>query len=1161
MVGSLGFGLVYSRYDWKSGHKGQHFRIPCIAGLLKGVSPRPGEAQQISAGVARQPPGGVAKYDPIMDRGRKILTRLTVHIFLTIAAVRYGRSSISQFNTGRKMPEKSPRSFGPRRWGVTLPAVIALAGVVTAVPAFAKAADIDLPASAFSRAEFPSAEAASRILRSGDLAGERGGCCLAGSVHYDVSISEAGWYELTVAGRPLEVEFLIAPSAPATGSPSFQVYGGADAMLNGEDKVANLWLDAAAYTITLRREYWTGYPSITGIRLRKAGHDPAKMAFAAFGSPRPVFRSGQCPPLRVLAGGPAVRTWTLFAYVHASDGRQLTRTVLKIPASGGPQAHDLPVPCEKAGGYYVSFGTDASSIATRDMRPVLYEVIDTGASNPAARSSTRTLVQTIDLAARAPDYSSGGDTRIETTMLGAYRESGEFGFTSYQRAPQAARRGLPEPSWFAYKLTGLVPQKPHLVEVDYPDDARRSFAIALREAKPLSYPVSAGVDSGGEFSLSRAIKTHSLLFWPRSDQVRLAIMNIHDGMRAAASAIRVFRLDESPLPEYRRSAGRKFINWYEEGANFTSMFGMRDEWWKGEVQTETVERWVRSAAAAGYTMLMPTMVVYDFALYPSRFNRVFSKPDTDYLRRILLVAEKYGIRIVPELHPRADELDWPFASVPDPKPNLLLSRAGSTNFFRPDGRSRNYPPLFNPLHPSNQDWYVSMIGELVDRYKDSPALEGVSVRLMDWANPALNNFNSLEWGYDDSTIQLFLRETGTALPSSLLPGARPATSGQASRRYDWLMSNARSSWIDWRCRKIAQLYVRIRDRVREARPDLKVYSTVFPFGNDIDYRRSLIEAGIDPALLSRIEGVVLINALTSYGRREPDRILTQKIRDRLLQPSGLRALASGVEPGAFLSGAYYIEATDAIAPPQQLGFPAGTRATWMSIAVTPAGRHFLERYAIQLAETDAQVLGDGGNAYSLGQPLLGDWIREYRALPAVPFLRREDAVDPVAVWTREDAGGLTFYIVNHERYTVPLHLSILGTRQVTRIATGERLSLTQGKMTVKLAPYQLLAYSASPGSSIVEVSQSPPAVEVQRVQEQVAWIAELDKSVRSSPGTLGLDHDLEAVLSSTVDQAQAALTRHHYWRARVLLEDHRMMRIYSQVGEQPPDLRDAVLPE
>ncbi len=1023
------------------------------------------------------------------------------------------------------------------------------------------AADIDLPAAAFSSAEFPSAEAASRILRSGDLSGERGGCCLAGSVRYDVSISEAGWYELTVAGRPLEVEFLIAPSAPANASPSFQVYGGADAMLSGEDKVANLWLDAAAYTITLRREHWTGFPSITGIRLRKAGRDPAKMAFAAFDSPRPIFRSGQCPPLRVLAGGPAVRNWVLFGDVHASDGRQVTRTALKIPASGGPQEHDLPVPCEKAGGYYVSFGTDASSIATREMRPVQYEVIDTTASNPAAKSSTRTLVQAIDLAARAPEYSAGGDTRIKTTMLGAYRESGEFGFTSYQRASQAARRGLPEPSWFAYNLSGLVPQKPHLVEVDYPDDARRSFAIALREAKPLSYPVSAGVDSGGEFSLSRAIKTHSLLFWPRSDQVRLVIMNIHDGMRAAASAIRVFRLDEQPLPQYRRSAGRQFIDWYEEGINFTSLFGMREEWWKGEVQTEAVERWVRSAAAAGYTMLMPTMVVYDFALYPSRFNRVFSKPDTDYLRRILLVAEKYGIRIVPELHPRADELDWPFAPVPEPKPNLLLSRAGSTNFFRPDRRSRNYPPLFNPLHPSNQDWYVSMIGELVDRYKDSRALEGVSLRLMDWANPALNNFNSLDWGYDDFTIQLFVQETGTALPPSLLPGAGSATPARASGRHDWLMANARARWIEWRCRKIAQLYVRIRDRVREARPDLKVYTTVFPFGNDIDYRRSLIEAGIDPVLLSRIEGVVPINALTSYGRRELDRMLTQKIRDRLLQPGGLRALASGVEPGAFLSGAYYIEATDAIAPPQQLGFPAGTRATWMSVAVTPAGRHFLERYAIQLAETDAQVLGDGGNAYSLGQPLLGDWIREYRGLPAVPFLRREDAVDPVAVWTREDAGGLKFYVVNRERYAVPLRLSILGTRQVTRIATGEPLLLTQGKMTVKLAPYQLLAYSAPPGSRIVEVLQNPPTAEVQRVQAQVAWITELEKRMRSSHAAIRLEPELRAVLSDTVEHAQAALAKRHYWRARVLIEDHRMMQIYSQVGEQPPDLRDALVPE
>ena len=48
----------------------------------------------------------------------------------------------------------------------------------------------------------------------------------------------------------------------------------------------------------------------------------------------------------------------------------------------------------------------------------------------------------------------------------------------------------------------------------------------------------------------------------------------------------------------------------------------------------------------------------------------------------------------------------------------------------------------------------------MDRYKDSQALRGVSLRLINWQNTGLNNFLSLDWGYDDLTVGLFEKETG-----------------------------------------------------------------------------------------------------------------------------------------------------------------------------------------------------------------------------------------------------------------------------------------------------------------------------------------------------------------------------------------------------------------
>jgi hypothetical protein len=560
---------------------------------------------------------------------------------------------------------------------------------------------------------------------------------------------------------------------------------------------------------------------------------------------------------------------------------------------------------------------------------------------------------------------------------------------------------------------------------------------------------------------------------------------------------------------------------------------------------------------AGSTVVIPTVAVYTFALYPSQFNRIFSRPDTDDLRRMLLMAEKYNLKVIPELHPRADELSWPFAAVPDPKPNLLLSRDGKSNFYQADGKTRNVPPFFNPLYPGNQDWYVGMIGELLDRYKDSTALTGISLRLMSWANPSLNNLASIEWGYDDVTLALFQAETGASVPRGLSGGGSSSLLTEA--RYQWLTRNARDAWIAWRYKKIVDLYTRIRDRVRLARPDLKVYSTVFSWRDDDTSAQVLREAGIDPASLANIDGVVLINALATYGRREPDPFYNYRRRDELLRPEVMWELRGADSSAAFLTSASYVEATDAVVPPERLGFPSSTKHTWVSAAVVPAGAHFLERYAIQLAETDAWMLGDGGNGYSFGQPVLKDWIKEFRALPAKRFQPLADARDPVAVWTLEESSGLTLYVVNRERYPVNLSIQFSGTEDIARLATNEPIHLVASHYTPTLAPYQLAAFKAPPGSKVVQVSEYPPANEVARVNAQVSWIADLARSASIDPLGLGLDAFQRATLIQMSQQAAAALTRGWLWRARTLLEDQRLQAIYVRIGAKPPTLRNALV--
>lgn len=1010
------------------------------------------------------------------------------------------------------------------------------------------------PAAAFDRANVGDPTALARVKAVGNLSG--GACCVTGWFEYDFRPQATGWYQLIVHGNGGGVEFLIDPGKTDAGHAPAQFYEGSGRS-EPTDKIGNVWLTAGTHTVRLQRHYWTGFPAITAVELRKSGAALSENFAVVSESDNRIFRRNECGALEILSGGR-----TAPARLQAWGANRANRYVpleIVLPASAGLVRQSLPLLCADEGQRSVVFGENNHTFDGRDVRGFHYEVVDTHGAARLASSHPAGLVLDIDCAAREPDFAAGG-TRVVSRTFGAYRESGDTGWTRYQRAPELARRALAEPSWFAYTLEGLAPQQRYRIDVEYPDDALRTFAVALREANPLNYPVATGIDSGGEYRLSHAMQNLAMTVWPRGPAPRLLFAPTHDNMRAACSRIRVYRADApEPLPgiEGLGAGHRQFLSWYEEGSNYPSLFGPADQ---GPLGLRTAaERWAEAVTAVGGSTLMPTVVIYSFALYPSSHNVAFSTPNQDVLRRLLLVAEKYRLKVVPELHPRADELALGRSDPRQAPPNVLISREGRSNFFGADGKSRSYPPYFNPLSAENQKWYIAMIGELADRYKDSPAFDGVSLRFMHWANPALNNLVSLDWGYDDDTVASFKRETGSAVPLGRADDPR-----RFADRHAWLTTQGREAWIDWRCRKIADLHKRVRDRIRQARPDLKLYVNVF--ANDEAHApaysaqsgRNMVarlrEAGIDPGLLTALDGVVLLNAAYSYGRRESEGIF-QGARDSLLDPAALNALRKPGDGGRFLSSSRYLEATGVVVPPPRLGFPAATRETWMSAVANPPARFPLERYAIELAETDAFVLGDGGNGYTFGPSVVREFMREFRMLPAQSFTARADAVDPVTVRTLETPGDHLFYAINRAAYPVRLAVDLSRPARVTRLSGGAELPTAGGRLELELKPYELLAARTDADVRITHISATPPTDERRRVERQLDWVRRL--SMSSGLASLigrGPDAAERRQLADAVQSAGSALERGWLWRAQSILEHSSLLVIYRRTGCYPPGL-------
>jgi hypothetical protein len=300
-----------------------------------------------------------------------------------------------------------------------------------------------------------------------------------------------------------------------------------------------------------------------------------------------------------------------------------------------------------------------------------------------------------------------------------------------------------------------------------------------------------------------------------------------------------------------------------------------------------------------------------------------------------------------------------------------------------------------------------------------------------------------------------------------VPGIAPAGPDRFARRHAWLTTTAREAWVGWRCAQITGLMGKIAARLRSARPDLQLYIHAFPSDANRPYsvdngqgradtpRSRLQEAGLDVEALARIPGLTIVDSTATYGRAWPDAVargLLQPLKDPALIPS-LRT-AAGLY---YLPSHQYLEATDTVVPPEMLGYPKGTKASWASVAANTAGRSALERFAVGLAEGDALMLGDGGNGYVYSIAGLRDFLADYTQLPTINFQSATRADASVVVRTLEDHGIGWLYAVNRKSDIQCVELPIQSSVSLTRLSNNAVIDHTGPALVLQLSPYELIA--------------------------------------------------------------------------------------------------------
>ncbi|NLO72957.1 MAG: hypothetical protein GX100_02460, partial [candidate division WS1 bacterium] len=618
---------------------------------------------------------------------------------------------------------------------------------------------------------------------------------LAGWAEFDVEVPLTGWWELYCCGGVPEWDKTYYVDGR-------QIYFGP---AQPEDivekrpeiyKVLNLPLTAGMHTLQIRR---TGFPGTLPewFELRAAKGNPAACITAEAIGPD-IVRAGAGVKLQVTGGCPARATRYEFVAENVVTGEGAPAGEVSFPASSKFLTKTVVIPTPQEGCFRLRVQEKGQPLKPGDFLFHQFVVVDTrqpaSPPNPlswqergdtgntggttATPALTRTLVAEVDCVTQTPLREKDGATRIVEAPFGKYRESSGKG----------TRR-----SWacdgFSYAIDIPDTDGPCMLEVDYPDDDRRTMGFWVNDqADPLimrnSAPVTGGVETGDRYRCSQTMQTHQAVFWPNGEHLIVAVMNLNYSMRAAAARIRVYKVEEPfPAGPPNRPDGRRLGYYYEESGRWLFHFGATDNssLWQNML---TMDRWARFSRYTGANLLYPTINMYQGHHAPSQVLEGYFIKQFDMLRLNALIAEKYGMKYLPEFGLSGQS--WFDSRVM--KKGMPAGEAWTLR--DKDGKAGWY----NALHPFVQEKYISILGETADRLGDCPSFLGVSSRLMcSWQWMGYNALPGMNWGYDDWTVSEFTRATGIKVPGD------PQDEQRFRRRFEFLTGPQLAAWRKWRC--------------------------------------------------------------------------------------------------------------------------------------------------------------------------------------------------------------------------------------------------------------------------------------------------------------------------------------------------------------------------
>lgn len=444
-------------------------------------------------------------------------------------------------------------------------------------------------------------------------------------------------------------------------------------------------------------------------------------------------------------------------------------------------------------------------------------------------------------------------------------------------------------SWFSYELaTNPKPGKPHLVVCQLINDRERYTTVTCNHAPGTTWAapyegeekyvpknqegdtwrcdVGSAVYTGREYHCDGKPFTFAMLFYPKTERAKITISHRSNEAEyselngAAVARIWMFDiLDPLPAAVSAPSKTERTVALYVPHPWFLySHFGIPAR--TPEQRVKSMEETIRYLKFCGFNQLQLHIIDgsdragcawYDSKLYPNLEGDIF--------KELLPIAEREGIEVVPivaPLQPRWNKSYEEAPTTPDEmgwtRDSCLLDRDGK-DFTRAFGA-----PAPNPLRPEVQEWQLKCFREILDRCAKSPAVPAVGFRVNGKIGLC---FSGEGWekcgqdaGYNEWMIDEFAKDTGVQVPK-----LKPTS-------YQWIKDNCWDRWLQWRCERMREFWLKCRDFIRTYRPDLKFlaacdlpsewpgYNLEWPSGK-FSIRDLFRHHGYDPELYKNDDGI------------------------------------------------------------------------------------------------------------------------------------------------------------------------------------------------------------------------------------------------------------------------------------------------------------------